>query len=79
MPPLSTSSMSILSLFTHIICYLTGSLHPLVVLTLAILFMVLWIAVTADVAVLYVAGGCAAGFGDCTTNAGVLVLTILIT
>lgn len=60
------SCASILSIFTHIICYLTGSLHPLVVLTLAIQFMVLWIANTAGVAVLYANDaktGCAAGFG----------------
>lgn len=60
------SCASILSLFTHIICYLTGSLHPLVVLTLAIKFMVLWIAITVVVAVLYAnaaESGCADGFG----------------
>lgn len=61
------SCASIVSLFTHIICYLTGSLHPLVVLTLAIQFMVLWIANAVGVGLLYANDaetvGCAAESG----------------
>jgi hypothetical protein len=47
----------------HIICYFTSSLHPLVVLTLAIEFMIVWIGTTVFSIVVYAQDpsvGCAA-------------------
>ncbi|KAI5853449.1 hypothetical protein BZA05DRAFT_418243 [Tricharina praecox] len=51
--PLSIAALGVISALTHLICYVTSSLHPLVVLTISCEWMVLWIATTAFEIVIY--------------------------
>jgi len=51
--PLVVASLGLVSALTHLICWATGSLHPLVVLTLACEWMVAWLGATIWVAFMY--------------------------
>lgn len=51
--PLVVAALGLVSALTQLICWATGSLHPLVVLTLACEWMVVWLGATMWVAFIY--------------------------
>ncbi|TGZ85412.1 hypothetical protein EX30DRAFT_337779 [Ascodesmis nigricans] len=54
--PVPAACLTALSAFIHIVCYFKGSLHPLVVLTLGIEFIILWLCVVIFEAIFWARG-----------------------
>lgn len=62
LPPLAGAGLTAFSVVIHLICFITNSLHPLVVLTLAIEFMICWLAIIGITGSQYTYGsGCNLG------------------
>jgi len=61
---LAAAALSVLSIIIYLICYFTSTLHPLVVLTLSIEFMILWLAAAIMEIIGYVFTKDSGGYDD---------------